>query len=239
MDFEFNYKEVSVMSKITDYAFLFESMFGTKKTNAIGSFKLSQINSSSVQSQLKAAGIDTNSAQYKAVLKEMMQSGNGAMYTNIQCIRNSMKSYDKDGDYINPTNGLAGLLVTDENESSRKRIISIPESSKEEMFEQTKKEFLSENGIANGDTTKRSDVYNNMYRKVKKDNRLAAGYTLAQYERAYRQAFYDEIKKLDADWEIGRPIKAGALDGITRESIEANMKDSKKSLKSMSFDTKI
>lgn len=31
MDFEFNYKEVSVMSKITDYAFLFESMFGTKK----------------------------------------------------------------------------------------------------------------------------------------------------------------------------------------------------------------
>lgn len=36
------------------------------------------------------------------------------------------------------------------------------------MFEQTKKEFLRENGVLNGDTTKRSDVYTNMYRKVKK-----------------------------------------------------------------------
>lgn len=50
-----------------------------------------------------------------------------------------MSHYDKDGDYINPVNGLAGLLVTDENESSRKRIISIPDSSKEEMYELTKK----------------------------------------------------------------------------------------------------
>ena len=58
------------MSKITDYGFLFQQMFGTKgtkSTSAIGSFQLSQLNSSSIQSQLKAAGIDTNSAQYKAV----------------------------------------------------------------------------------------------------------------------------------------------------------------------------
>lgn len=33
-----------------------------------------------------------------------------------------MSHYDKDGDYINPVNGLSGLLVTDENESSRKRL---------------------------------------------------------------------------------------------------------------------
>ena len=52
-----------------------------------------------------------------------------------------MSHYDKDGDYINPVNGLAGLLVTDENENSRKRIISISDSSKEEMHELTKKNF--------------------------------------------------------------------------------------------------
>lgn len=68
------------------------------------------------------------------------------MYGNIQGIKNLMSHYDKDGDYINPVNGLAGLLVTDENESSRKRIISIPDSSKEEMYELAKKEFLNENG---------------------------------------------------------------------------------------------
>lgn len=65
------------------------------------------------------------------------------------------------------------------------KIISIPESSRDEMFELTKKEFLRENGVLNGDATKRSDMYTNMYRKVAKEERLAAGNTLSQYERAY------------------------------------------------------
>ncbi len=212
------------MSKITDYSFLFQQMFGTSNINKTGSFQLSRINSSSVKAQLKAAGIDTNSKQYKAVLKEMMRNGNGAMYTNIQAIKNSMRCYDKDGDYIDPTTGLAGLLVTEENENSRKRIISIPESSKDEMFEQTKKEFLRENGILNGDTTKRSDVYTNMYRKVQKKDRLAAGYTMQQYERTYRQAFIAAAKKADPKWTIGKSIPKGALDNITRESVEHTKK---------------
>lgn len=214
------------MSKITDYGFLFQSMFGTSKTNPIGSFRLSQLNSGSVQAQLRAAGIDTNSKQYKAAVRMMTQNGNSAMYANVQGIKNLMKSYDKDGDYIDPTTGLAGLLVTEENASSRKRIISIPESSKDEMFEQTRKEFLRENGVLNGDTTKRSDVYTNMYRKVQKNDRLAAGYTMEQYERAYRQAFLDAARKADPKWEIGKPVPSGALDGITRESVEANLKKS-------------
>lgn len=224
------------MSKITDYSFLLQSMFGTKSTKGtsiIGSFQLSQLNSGSIQAQLRAAGIDTNSKQYKAAIKEMMRNGNGAMYTNIQCIKNSMKCYDKDGDYIDPTTGLAGLLVTEENESSRKRIISIPESSKDEMFEQTKKEFLRENGVLNGDTTKRSEVYTNLYRKMKKNDRLAAGHTLEQYERAYRKAFLDAARKADPNWKIGKPVPPGALDGITRESVEANLKKSGNSLTSV------
>jgi len=214
------------MSKITDYGFLFQSMFGTSKTNPIGSFRLSQLNSGSVQAQLRAAGIDTNSKQYRAAVRMMTQNGNSAMYANVQGIKNLMKSYDKDGDYIDPTTGLAGLLVTEENASSRKRIISIPESSKDEMFEQTRKEFLRENGVMNGDTTKRSDVYTNMYRKVQKNDRLAAGYTMEQYERAYRQAFLDAARRADPKWEIGKPVPSGALDGITRESVEANLRKS-------------
>ena len=222
------------MSKITDYAFLFQKSFGTSGVNAIGSFQLSQLNSSSVQAQLKAAGINTNSKQYKSAVKQMMSAGNGAMYGNIQGIKNLMSHYDKDGDYINPVNGLAGLLVTDENENSRKRIISIPDSSKEEMYELTKKEFLRENGVHNGDTTKRSEVYNNLYRKMQKKDRLAAGYTLEKYERIYRQAFYDAAKKADPNWEIGKPIKDGALDSVTRELAESG-----KSPAQATLDTKI
>ncbi len=209
------------MSKITDQAFLFQKSFGTSGGNAIGSFQLSQLNSSSVQAQLKAAGINTNSKQYKSAVKQMMSAGNGAMYGNIQGIKNLMSHYDKDGDYINPVNGLAGLLVTDENENSRKRIISIPDSSKEEMYELTKKEFLRENGVHNGDTTKRSEVYNNLYRKMQK-------------ERIYRQAFYDAAKKADPNWKIGKPIKDGALDSVTRELAESG-----KSPAQATLDTKI
>ena len=196
------------MSRITDYAFLFQKSFGTSGVNAIGSFQLSQLNSSSVQSQLKAAGINTNSKQYKAAIKKMMSAGNGAMYGNIQGIKNLMSHYDKD--------------------------ISIPDSSKEEMYELTKKEFLRENGVCNGDTTKRTDVYNNLYRKMSKKDRLAAGYTLEKYERIYRQAFYDAAKKADPNWEIGKPIKAGALDDVTRETAETG-----KSPAQATLDTKI
>lgn len=230
------------MSKITDYGFLFQQMLGTKgtkSTRAIGSFQLSQLNSGSVQAQLRAAGIDTNSKQYKAAIKMMTQNANGAMYANIQGIKNLMKSYDKDGDYIDPTTGLAGLLVTEENAASQKRIVSIPESSRDEMFELTKKEFLNENGVLNGDTTKRSDVYTNMYRKVQKNDRLAAGYTLEQYERAYRQAFLATVRQADPSWEIGKPIKSGVLDGVTRETVEANLKKSGSSLIQSTVDTRI
>ena len=212
------------MSRITDYSFLFQNMFGMQKPTIPGSFQLSQLNSSSIQKQLKAAGIDTNSKQYKAALKQMMSNANGTMYTNIQCIKNRMKSYDKDGDHIDPTTGLTGLLVTNENAESWRRIIPIPESSRDEMFELTKNEFLRENGVKNGDTTKRSDVYTNLHRKMQKNDRLAAGYTLEQYERAYRQAFLDAARKADPDWKVGKPVKLGALDTVTRESVEADMK---------------
>ncbi len=230
------------MARIIDYSYLLQQTFGIAGVsggNLLGSFRLSEIGSSSVQAQLKAAGIDTSSNQYKAAMREMQKNGNGAMFTNVQAIKNSMRCYDKDGDYIDPTTGLAGLLVTDANESSRKRIISIPESSRDEMFEQTKKEFLRENGVLNGDTTKRSDVYTNMYRKVTKNDRLAAGYTMEQYERAYRQAFLEAARKADPSWEIGRPVRHGALDGITRESVEAGLRQSGNTLKRVSVDTRV
>ncbi len=103
-------------------------------------------------------------------------------------------------------------------------MISIPESSKDEMFELTKKEFLREKGIGNGNTTKRSDVYLNLYQKMNKKDRLAAGNTLRQYEQIYTQAFVDAVKAIDPKWKPGSPIPTGALDGITRESVNNSRK---------------
>ena len=84
------------MSRITDYGFLFQTTFGTSKTNLVNNIQLSQMNSSSVQKQLKAAGIDTNSKKYKAALSEMMKNGNGAMFTNVQAIKR-MREKKNDG----------------------------------------------------------------------------------------------------------------------------------------------
>ena len=130
-----------IMSRITDYSFLFQSMFGKSSANLVNNIQLSQINSTSVQAQLKAAGINTNSKQYKAALSEMVKNGNGAMFTNVQAIKNLMSQYDKNGDWVDPNTGLTGLAVTDENRNSYKHIISIPESSRDEMFELAKRNF--------------------------------------------------------------------------------------------------
>lgn len=228
------------MQRITDYSFLFQNMRGTSNRNKINPIKVSQLSSKSMQAQLKAAGINTNSKQYKAVANAMTEAAGGrTAYTNIQAIKNQMKNYDKDGDYINPINGLAGLLVTDENMAEKNRIIDIPESSRQEMFDLTKKEFLQENGVSNGDRTKRSDVYTHLYRKMKKEDRLAAGHTLEQYERAYRKAFIEEVKKVSPSWQVGRPIPSGALDGITRESVESTLVQNGSSLVKQSMDIMI
>ena len=129
------------MSKITDYAFLFQNSSGKSAFNPIGSFQLSQLNSSAVQSQLKAAGINTNSKQYKTVISKMMQNANGMMYTNPAAIKNLMKNYDKDGDYISPATGLAGMDATDIPISQRHVIIDIPEKSRQEMFDKLPEEY--------------------------------------------------------------------------------------------------
>ena len=112
------------MTRITDYSFLFEQMFGTKKnTGLVNNIKVSSLSSSSTQAQLRAAGIDTNSAQYKAVIKEMSKHpGSMGMSTNVQAIKNIMNSYDKDGNEIDPNTGMTGMFVTEETAHLRKKL---------------------------------------------------------------------------------------------------------------------
>ena len=68
-------------SKIMNYAFLFSNTQGKMKS-PVNSIQLSKLGTKSVQTQLRAAGIDTNSKQYKTVISQMMKNGNGMMYTN-------------------------------------------------------------------------------------------------------------------------------------------------------------
>ena len=216
------------MSNITNYSYLIQSMFGgTKATWGVGSalpgmFQFSQLNSGSIHSQLKAAGIDTNSKQYKAVIQQMSKDGcNGSMFTSVQSIKNLMKNYNSRGEWVEPTTGLTGLLVTDETGDSSKKIIDIPENSKDKMFEAVKNIYLNNNGMTDG--TGKTEIYMDMYRQMKSDDRLSAGYTLRQYHLAYTQAFISAIKAVDPTWEYGKAVPSGALDSVTRESVESQL----------------
>ena len=53
------------------------------------------------------------------------------------------------------------------------------------MFDNVKKEFIQENGLSNGDTTKRSDIFKDYQLSVNKDKRLSGTWTLEQYEGQY------------------------------------------------------
>ncbi len=214
------------MTNITDYSILLQSMFGRNRATSTsmlsGTFQFSQLNSSYVQSQLKAAGIDTNSKQYKAVINQMSKGCKGNAYTNVQAIKNLMKQFDGDGDYIN-VHGVAGMLVNGIPESERHQIINIPDEAKESMYKETMRHYIQENGVANGDTTKRSEVYTECQLSLPKEDRLKGTWTLQQYETAYRQAFYDAIKSVDPNWELGKDFDAGILRKLSREDIDNSL----------------
>lgn len=219
------------MSEINaNYSYLFELMFGAKNSKSsskgiVNSFKVSDISSSSVQAQLRAAGIDTNSKQYKAVISEMMKTSGetGAMFTNVQAIKNLMSGYNSNGEYTAGGLIVPGMNATGIPESERHQIISISEDARQKMFENCKREFIAENGVANGDTTKRSDVFRAFQLSIKKEDRLKGTWTLGQYERQYNKAFYEAVKAANPAWKPGKQLPAGVLDGITRESIDKSL----------------
>ena len=132
-----------------------------------------------------------------------------------------MKNYNSRGEFVDPNTGLTGLDVTDETGDSYKKIIDIPESSKDKMFEAVRDSFLHRNGM--GDGKGDTEIFTDMYRQMKSDDRLSAGYTLRQYRSAYVQTFVSAIKEVDPTWDYGKAIPSGVLDGITRESVESQL----------------
>ena len=213
------------MLRIKDYSFLFNQTFGTKNNNGlINNIKVSSLSSLSTQQQLKATGINTNSAQYKATIKEMSKHpGSMGMSTNPQAIKNLMRNFDANGDYIDPVSGLTGLDATGIPMSQRHKIINISEESKQEIFEATKRAFINDYGTGSGDRGYRSEIYQKCQRNTPKEDRLKASWTLGRYEEAYEKAFTEACLKADPSWQPGKSIPVGALNNVTRESIDNSL----------------
>ncbi|WP_157339477.1 DUF3879 family protein [Streptococcus equinus] len=82
------------MQIINDYSYLFQNMSSGMSNNRVNDIKVSQIGSKSVQSRLQAAGINTNSAQYKAAIKAMT-SHPGRFWNVYEC-----SSYQESYEYL-------------------------------------------------------------------------------------------------------------------------------------------
>ena len=199
----------------------------------------SPINSKKGKQMLKNAGIDTNSKQYKAAMNMMTSSmkGGAVGYTNPQAIKNLMSSFDKDGNFVNAY-GVAGMDATGIPESERHQIIDVSEDARQKMFDETKRHFMQENGVANGDTTRRSEVFRDYQLSAPIKDRLKGTWTLEQYERQYRQALYDACKEADPSWELGKKLPAGALNNVTRESVDSTLVKSGDKLVKKNLDVK-
>ena len=137
-------------------------------------------------------------------------------------MKNVMRNYDTDGDFIN-NYGVAGMDATGIPESERHQIIKVSENARQNMYEETMRHYIQENGIANGDTTRRSEVYRDYQLSIKKEDRLKGSWSLQQYETAYTQAFYDAIKEADPEWELGKPFDSSILRNLSREDIDNSL----------------
>lgn len=184
--------------------------------------------------------INTNSKQYKAAEEEyladiiaeeaMMTPEQKMMYELLggreAHMKNVMKNFNSDGDFT-----AGGLVVPGMyhgrdgtvDRSTWQQIINVSDDARQKMFDNVKREFIQENGISNGDTTKRSQVFREYQLSVKKEDRAKGTWTLEQYEGKYRSAMYQAVKAATPNWQPGQPFDPGILDSVTRESVERRL----------------
>lgn len=139
------------------------------------------------------------------------------------------KNFDKDGDFIN-SQGVAGMSIHGKDPSEWHQIIDVSEQGKDNIFNMVKSEFIENNGVLNGDTTSKSEVYTAYYNTIPKADRLKAGWTMQTLEVQYRKAFISAIKADNPDWEFGQEFDSSLLDNITRQTVEGTASQAPKGL---------
>lgn len=187
------------------------------------------------------SSINVNSKQYKAAAAEYLDAviAEEAMMTPEQKMmyellggreahmKNVMSNFNSDGDFVGP----GGIVVPGMyhgkdgtvDRSSWQQIINVSDDARQKMFDNMKREFIQENGISNGDTTKRSKIFREYQLSVKKEDRAKGTWTLQQYEGKYRSAMYAAVKAANPNWQPGQPFDSSILDSVTRELVESNL----------------
>ena len=176
---------------------------------------------SQISNILKQAGVDTSSitedctftvAPYSyEITVDGVDEETKVLMQNALNVGNNGKNLYKHIYYCSTQDGCESSQVTEESKMKYRQ----------KMFDNVKREFIKENGISNGDTTKRSDIFKDYQLSVSKDKRLSGTWTLEQYEGQYRAAMYAAVKSANPNWKPGQKFDTSILDNVTRESVES------------------
>ena len=103
------------------------------------------------------------------------------------------------------------------------QIVKVPESTRQAIFDEAKRQFIKNKGGVDDKSTQRAEIYQDYLRSTPKKNQQSGTWTLNQYESQYRSAMTDAIKASDPSWKAGQPFDQKALDSVTREGVESRL----------------
>ncbi len=111
--------------------------------------------------------------------------------------------------------GVEGMCVT--NNPNARKIINVSDEMKQRVFNSVKDAFYKYNGMSGDNEAEWEEMArtkNNYYKTLKKEDRVAAAWTLGQLEISIGRKVASAVKEKVPGWTHGKPIPAGVLDEI-------------------------
>ncbi len=143
-----------------------------------------------------------------------MSFGNGASTRRFDAGgRNTLEDY-LSGHRKN-SYGVEGMCVT--NNPNARKIINVSDEMKQRVFNSVKDAFYKYNGMSGDNEAEWEEMAqakNNYYKTLKKEDRVAAAWTLGQLEISIGRKVASAVKAKVPGWTHGKPIPAGVLDEI-------------------------
>ena len=103
------------------------------------------------------------------------------------------------------------------NNPNARKIIKVSDEMKQRVFNSVKDAFYKYNGMSGDNEAEWEEMAqakNNYYKTLKKEDRVAAAWTLGQLEINIGRKAASAVKEKIPGWTHGKPIPAGILDEI-------------------------
>ena len=111
--------------------------------------------------------------------------------------------------------GVEGMCVT--NNPNARKIINVSDEMKQRVFNSVKDAFYKYNGMSGDNEAEWEEMAqakNNYYKTLKKEDRVAAAWTLGQLEVNIANKVASAVKAKVPGWTYGKPIPSDVLDEI-------------------------